>query len=202
MLHRSDDKVQYEETMQTLNDLVRAGTVRYIGGSSMWTYQFAQMQFCAERNGWAKFICMENHYSLLYREEEREMNRYCNKEGIGLIPWAPLCRGWLSRRLDDSLSGATGRSYDEKINGSRYIPILENDRKIIQRVEELADRKGWTMVDVALAWLNSRVISPVVGMTSVEMLDEVIAVRGKTLEPEEEKFLEELYQPKNVSGHR
>lgn len=202
MIHRSDDRVQHEETMQTLNDLVRAGTVRYIGASSMWTYQFAQMQFCAERNGWTKFICMENHYSLLYREEEREMNPYCNQQGVGLIPWAPLCRGWLARRLDDSLSGATSRAYDEKINGSRYIAILENDRKIIQRVEELADRKGWTMVEVALAWLSSRITSPVVGMTSVKMLDEVIAAKGKTLEPEEEKFLEELYQPKNVSGHR
>ncbi|KAL5364126.1 Aldo/keto reductase [Aspergillus floccosus] len=201
MIHRCDDRVQYEEIMQALNDLVRAGTVRYIGASSMWTYQFAQMQFCAERNGWTKFICMENHYSLLYREEEREMNRYCNREGVGIIPWAPLCRGWLSRRLDDSLAGATPRAQDEKINGSRYIAVLENDRNIIRRVEELADRKGWTMVDIALAWLNARVASPVVGMSSEKMLDEVIAANGKTLTPKEEKFLEELYQPKNVSGH-
>ncbi|KAL6834302.1 Aldo/keto reductase [Trichoderma sp. SZMC 28015] len=202
MIHREDHRVPYEEMMQALNDLVRAGTVRYIGASSMWAYQFAQMQFCAERNGWTKFICMENHYSLLYREEEREMNPFCDQTGVGIIPWSPLCRGWLSRRLHDSLSGGTARAMDEKVNGSRYIMVNEHDQKIIKRVEELADRKGWTMVEVVLAWLNPRITSPVVGMTTEKMLDEVIAANDKTLSAEEQKYLEELYQPKPISGHR
>ena len=189
--------------MRALDDLVREGKVRYLGGSSMWTHQFVRMQFCAQINGWTQFICMQNHYNLLYREEEREMNRYCNETGVGIIPWAPLCRGHLARRLEDSQAGVTGRSKDEVENGSRYIQILEDpDYKIIKRVQELADKKGWTMVDVALAWLNKRVISPVVGMTTEKMLDEAIAVKGKTLTPEEEKYLEELYKPRAVSGHR
>jgi aryl-alcohol dehydrogenase-like predicted oxidoreductase len=188
--------------MEALNDLVRAGKVRYLGASSMWTYQFAQMQFCAERHGWTKFICMENHYSLLYREEEREMNKFCDQTGVGIIPWAPLCRGFLARRLQDSLSGTTGRAQDELVNGSRYIGVREDpDHRIIRRVEELADRKGWTMVDVALAWLNKRVTSPVVGMRLENMLDEVAAACKKTLTTEEEKYLEELYQPRAISGH-
>lgn len=202
MIHREDSRITYEEMMQALNDLVRSGMVRYLGASSMWTYQFAQMQFCAERNGWAKFICMENHYSLLYREEEREMNKFCDVTGVGIIPWSPLCRGWLARRLGDSLSGATLRSQDEKVNGSRYIAVLGNDQSIIARVEELALKKGWTMADVALAWLNARTTSPVVGMSSEKMMDEVIAANGKKLIAEEELYLEELYVPKNVSGHR
>ncbi|GIK07518.1 hypothetical protein Aspvir_003184 [Aspergillus viridinutans] len=202
MIHRGDDRVPYEETMEALNDLVRAGKVRYLGASSMWTYQFVQMQFCAERHGWTKFICMENHYSLLYREEEREMNKFCNQTGVGIIPWAPLCRGFLARRLQDSLSGTTGRAQDELVNGSRYIGVSEDpDHKIIRRVEELADRKGWTMVDVALAWLNKRVTSPVVGMRLENMLDEVAAACKKTLTTEEEKYLEELYRPRAISGH-
>ncbi|PKX88423.1 aldo/keto reductase [Aspergillus novofumigatus IBT 16806] len=202
MIHRCDDRVPYEETMEALNDLVRAGKVRYLGASSMWTYQFVQMQVCAERHGWTKFICMENHYSLLYREEEREMNKFCDQTGVGIIPWAPLCRGFLARRLQDSLSGTTGRAQDELVNGSRYIGVREDpDHKIIRRVEELANRKGWMMVDVALAWLNKRVTSPVVGMRLENMLDEVAAACKKTLTTEEEKYLEELYQPRAISGH-
>ncbi|KAF3396444.1 Aldo-keto reductase dtxS3 [Penicillium rolfsii] len=202
MIHRSDDRVPHEETMEALHDLVRAGKVRYLGASSMWTYQFVQMQHCAERHGWTKFVCMQNHYSLIYREEEREMNRYCRQTGVGLIPWAPLCRGWLARRLQDSLTGSTLRSQDERINGSKYILVRETpDQQIIRRVEEVADSKGWSMVDVALAWLNKRVTSPVVGMRTEMMLDEVCAVRGKELTAEEEKYLEELYEPRAISGH-
>jgi aryl-alcohol dehydrogenase-like predicted oxidoreductase len=202
-IHRSDDKVPYEETMRALDDLVRDGKVRYLGASSMWTHQFARMQFCAQINGWTQFICMQNHYNLLYREEEREMNRFCNETGVAIIPWAPFCRGHLVRRLEDSKKGVTGRSKDEVENGSRYIAILEDpDHKIIQRVEELADIKGWTMADVNMAWLSKRVISPVITMTTEKMMDEAIGARGKTLMPEEEKYLEELYKPRAVSGHR
>jgi aryl-alcohol dehydrogenase-like predicted oxidoreductase len=168
----------------------------------MWTYQFVQMQHCAEKHGWTKFVCMQNHYSLLYREEEREMNRYCGQTGVGIIPWAPLCRGWLARRLQDSLQGATLRSQNECINGSRYIEVREApDQQIIRRVEEVAESKGWSMVDVALAWLNKRVTSPVVGMRTEMMLDEVCGVRDKELTDEEEKYLEELYEPRAISGH-
>ncbi|KAJ5190084.1 hypothetical protein N7472_009098 [Penicillium cf. griseofulvum] len=202
MIHRSDNRVPYEETMQALHDLVRAGKVRYLGASSMWAYQFAEMQFCAERHGWTKFICMQNHYNLLYREEEREMNKFCDLNGVGIIPWSPLCRGWLGRTLQDSLSGTTKRSQDELVNGSRYIAVREDpDWEIIRRVEKVAEKRGWTMVDVALGWLNQRVTSPVVGMRTEKMLDDACEVSGKVLTTEETRYLEELYQPQTISGH-
>jgi aryl-alcohol dehydrogenase-like predicted oxidoreductase len=185
--------------MKALHDLVQSGKVRYIGASSMWTYQFAQMQFCAERNGWTKFVSMQNHYNLLYREEEREMNKFCDETGVGLIPWAPLCRGHLARPPQEF--GSTARSSKEKESPSSTTGTAPIDLKIIARVQEIAEKHGWKMSQVALAWINKKVASPIIGFSSVERIDEAIEVRGKTLTEEEEKYLEELYEPKKIIGH-
>jgi aryl-alcohol dehydrogenase-like predicted oxidoreductase len=176
-IHRFDATVPLEETMEALHDLVKSGKVRYIGASSMWATQFAQMQFVAEKNGWTKFVSMQNQYNLIYREEEREMNRFCHDTGVGLIPWATRSKPELEKGLS------------------------EVDEKIIKRVQELAEKKGWKMSQVALAWINKKISSPIIGFSSIDRIDEAIEVRGKTLTEEEEKYLEELYQPKPISGH-
>lgn len=203
-IHRFDASVPIEETMEALHDLVRSGKDRYIGASSMWTYQFAMMQFCAEKHGWTKFISMQNHYNLLYREEEREMNRFCSESGVGLIPWAPLARGNLSRPA--SSFGSTNRSAGEKSAPPNPAlvyppPITEADLAIIGRVEQIAQKRGWTMSQVALAWINSKVISPIIGFSSVDRIEEALASRGKVLEEEEVKMLQEPYVARSVSGH-
>ena len=198
-IHRFDKVTPIEETMKALHDLVQSGKVRYIGASSMWATQFAQLQFCAERNGWTKFVSMQNHYNLLYREEEREMNRFCNDTGVGLIPWAPLCRGHLARPPTDF--GSTARSKQEKEGSPGSHGTVEPDITIIKRVVELAEKHDWPMAHVALAWINKRVASPIIGFSSVQRIDEAIAAKGKELTPEEEKYLEELYQPKAIAGH-
>jgi aryl-alcohol dehydrogenase-like predicted oxidoreductase len=148
-IHRFDKDVPIEETMEALHDLVKMGKVRYIGASSMWTYQFAMMQSCAEAHGWTKFVSMQNHYNLLYREEEREMNPYCKVTGVGLIPWAPLCCGILAR---SPASEKTERSAKDK----SQIGYSDVDQKIVKRVKEIADKRGWKMSHVALAWINKR----------------------------------------------
>jgi len=198
-IHRFDPDTPIEETMEALHDLVRSGKVRYIGASSMWAHQFAMMQFAAEKNGWTKFISMQNHYNLLYREEEREMNKFCNTTGVGLIPWAPLCRGHLARPPTDF--GSTTRSSAEKQMQTITHGQSEVDKKIIARVQEIAEKHGWKMSHVALAWINKKVSSPIIGFSSVERIDEAVEARGKTLTDEEEKYLEELYEPRAIAGH-
>ncbi|KAK3503463.1 NADP-dependent oxidoreductase domain-containing protein [Neurospora crassa] len=198
-IHRFDPNTPIEETMKALHDLVQSGRVRYIGASSMWATQFAQMQFCAEKNGWTKFISMQNQYNLLYREEEREMIRFCNDTGVGLIPWAPLCRGHLARRPDQF--GRTKRSQGEKEAQPGSHGTVEPDLTIINRVVEIADKHEWPISHVALAWIAKRVISPIIGFSSVERLEEAITARGKVLTEEEEKYLEEMYKPKAIHGH-
>ena len=192
-IHRFDKTVPVEETMKALHDLVESGKVHYIGASSMWTYQFATMQFVAEKHGWTKFVSMQNAYNLLYREEEREMNRFCLETGVGLIPWGPLARGNLAR--PHHVSGSTTRS-------SSQGDLPETDVMIISKVEELAKKKGWKMSDVAMAWLTYKgVTSPIIGISSVARLDEAVQSRGKELTEDEVKQLEEAYVPKNIMGH-
>ena len=220
-IHRFDASTPIEETLQALHSLVQMGKVRYIGASSMWvrtissrryctiethtdlgeqTYQFAAMQHTAEKHNWTKFISMQNHYNLLYREEEREMNRFCNETGVGLIPWSPLCRGHLARP-PTAPKTSIRTSSEEKMKAFLQTGYADKDEEIIQRVHELAEKKGWSMSNVALAWLNRRVVSPIVGCNSEERLDDALAVRGKELTAEEEKYLEELYVARNISGH-
>lgn len=217
-IHRYDPSVPVEETMEALHDLVKAGKVRYIGASSMWAYQFAQMQFVAEKHGWTKFVSMQNHYSLVssifhlgqdslkrraddisssqcYREEEREMNKFCQETGVGLIPWAPLYRGNLARPLNTE----TTRS---KNSNTMFGDVKGADIDIIKRVQEIAEKKGWKMSHVALAWIIQKGTIPIVGFSNLARLDEAVEVRGKTLTEEEAKYLEEPYQPKNITGHR
>lgn len=193
-IHRFDARTPVEETMKALHDLVQSGKVRYIGASSMWATQFARLQFAAEKNGWTKFVSMQNHYNLLYREEEREMNRFCNDTGVGLIPWAPLCRGHLARKPADF--GSTDRSSREDKGKTG-----QTDLAIIGRVVELAEKHDWAIAHVSLAWINKRVASPIIGFSSVERIEQAISARGKVLSDEEEKYLEELYQPKAIDGH-
>ncbi|KAF0331873.1 aldo/keto reductase [Colletotrichum asianum] len=195
-IHRFDPFTPIEETMRALHDLVTAGKIRYLGASSMWTYQLAMMQFCAERNGWTNFVAMQNSYNLLYREEEREMNRFCGETGVAIVPWGPLAAGQLARPL--KFQGTTARSAG---NGEGPSDLRPESAEIINRVENLAQRKGWTMSQVALAWSLKRVTSPIVGFSSIERIDEALSVRGKELTVEEEKYLEELYMPLSVEGH-
>jgi aryl-alcohol dehydrogenase-like predicted oxidoreductase len=182
--------------MKALHDLVQAGKVRYIGASSMWTYQFANMQYIAEKNGWTKFVSMQNRYNLCYREEEREMNNFCNETGVGLIPWSPLASGLLSKPLGVE----TARS---KMIAALSGPLTEADQTIIKRVQELAEKKGLKMSQVALAWIRGKGCIPIVGLnsTSIERLDEACAIRDMKLTADEMKYLEEPYTPKAVTGH-
>ncbi|KAG4420921.1 hypothetical protein IFR04_005898 [Cadophora malorum] len=191
-IHRYDPTTPPEETMKALHDLIESGKVRYIGASSMWATQFANMQFIAEKNGWAKFVSMQNYYNLLYREEEREMIRFCNDTGVGLIPYSPIAGGKLARPA----------GYDESTRSQMKGPqMTEADLEIVKRVEEIAEKKGWKMSQVALAWLRSKGAVPINGFNSEERLDEACEVRGKTLDAEEVKSLEEPYVPKAVVGH-
>lgn len=199
-IHRYDETVDPSETMEALHDLVRSGAVRYIGASSMWTYQFATLQHIAERNGWTKFISMQNHYNLLYREEEREMNRYCKLYDIGLIPWAPFASGRLVRPPNHD--GRQSIRCRTSANGTIYEEAESDDSQtIVSRVQEIAERRGWPMSHVSLAWLNRRVTAPIIGFSNTNRMEEALDARGKVLSPEEESYLEEVYKPKPIQGH-
>jgi len=195
-IHRYDPSVPPEETMRALRDLVQAGKVHYIGASSMWTYQFARMQFIGEKNGWTKFVSMQNRYNLCYREEEREMNKFCNETGVGLIPWGPLFSGLLAKPLGVE----TARS---KMSIAMSGGLTEADAIINKRVQEVAERKGWKMSQVALAWIRGKGCIPIVGLNSpsLERLDEACAGRDMRLTADEMEYLEESYVPKPVAGH-
>ncbi|KAL1705392.1 NADP-dependent oxidoreductase domain-containing protein [Schizophyllum commune] len=193
-IHRFDFSTPPEETMKALHDLVEAGKVRYIGASSMRCWQFALLNEVAEKNGWTKFVSMQDEYSLLYREEEREMLAYCKHHGIGVIPWSPLAGGKLARPVAAS---ETARS--KLFNSIRPQGEDPIETEIVKRVEEIAKKRGWTMSQVSLAWVKRSVSSPIVGMNAVKRVEESI-VSGE-LTDEEAKYLEEPYQPKPVRGH-
>ncbi|KAI1334343.1 Aldo/keto reductase [Xylariaceae sp. FL0016] len=198
-IHRYDETVEPEETMRALHDLVVMGKVRYLGASSMWTYQFAKLQHTAEKRGWTKFVAMQNHYNLLYREEEREMIKYCNETGVGLIPWAPLASGQLARPYQQN--GKSLRSALTKNGGIYHDDDDLRSEAIIMRVEEVANKRGWPMSHVALAWLYRRVTAAVIGFSSHSQLNDIVAARGKLLTADEERYLEEAYRPRFVQGH-
>ncbi|KAG8842998.1 hypothetical protein FRB96_004479 [Tulasnella sp. 330] len=192
-VHRADPETPAEETMCALNDLVRIGKVRYLGASSMWTWQFAEYNHVAEKNGWAQFISMQNTYNLLYREEEREMIPYCLHKGIGLIPWGPLAHGYLARPAG---SEKTFRESTSRVHTS----TSETDKKIISRVEALAKKHNVPMAQIAIAWVMNKISSPIIGITSPERLEDAILGDFK-LSEEETKSLEELYMVRKVYGH-
>jgi aryl-alcohol dehydrogenase-like predicted oxidoreductase len=195
-LHRYDGLTDPEETMRALNDLVQNGKVRYLGASSMWLTQFATLQTVAERNGWSRFVSMQNYYNLCYREEEREMIRWCKQTGVGIIPWSPLYAGKLARPvgIKDSIRSQLDLSALEAMPN-------DADNVIIGRVEELAKKKGWTMAQVALVWHRMKGTVPIVGMNSVKRVEETVGLRGKELSAGEIQYLEEPYVPKPVFGH-
>ncbi|KAG1843295.1 NADP-dependent oxidoreductase domain-containing protein [Suillus subalutaceus] len=194
-IHRFDPSVTPEETMKALHDLVQSGKVRYIGASSMRCWQFAMLNEVAARNGWTTFVSMQDEYSLLYREEEREMLAYCKHNGIGVIPWAPLASGALARPVGTEttrVNSVKGTTWEKKLSSA--------DATIINRVEELAKKKNCKMSQIALAWVASKVSSPIVGISSVQRLQDSITEETE-LTSEEIKYLEEPYEPKAIRGH-
>ncbi|KAL1673665.1 NADP-dependent oxidoreductase domain-containing protein [Schizophyllum commune] len=195
-IHRFDLSTPPEETMKALHDLVESGKVRYIGASSMRVWQFALLNEVAEKHNWTKFVSMQNEYSLLYREEEREMLAYCKYHGIGIIPWSPLAGGLLARPRKSDEANTPRAKLFTSLGLSKADGV---DAEIIKRVEEVAKKRGWTMSQVALAWAQRSVTSPIVGFNSVKRVDQAI-VDGE-LTDDEAKYLEEPYQPKPVRGH-
>jgi aryl-alcohol dehydrogenase-like predicted oxidoreductase len=179
--------------MEALHDLVKMGKIRYIGASSMHTWQFVKAQYLATLNGWTRFVSMQSHYNLLNREEEREMQPFCAEEGVGLTPWSPLARGKLARTNElQSL-----RKETDKVQSWLYESAVESDRNIIEVVSSIAKERGTTNARVALAWLlgQSAVVSPIVGVTRVEQLDELVASLSLELEVEELSRLSAPYTP-------
>jgi aryl-alcohol dehydrogenase-like predicted oxidoreductase len=198
--HRWDETTPIETTLRALDDAVRRGQVRHIGTSSMWAHQFARALHASDRLGLDRFATMQNHYNLLYREEEREMLPLCAEEDIGVIPWSPLARGYLARPHEQFDATTRGESDDY----ARAHPYLEgNGREINERVAELADENDASMAQIALAWLlhQDPVDAPIVGTTSVEHLEEAVAALDISLSTSDQEWLAEPYEPVPVSGH-
>ncbi|REE86167.1 aryl-alcohol dehydrogenase-like predicted oxidoreductase [Paenibacillus taihuensis] len=197
-IHRWDYYTPIEETMEALHDVVKAGKARYIGASAMYAWQFQKALHVAEQHGWTRFVAMQNHMNLMYREEEREMMPLCVAEQIGVIPYSPIASGRLVR--DPSVT--TFRSETDPAQKMKYDPTFETDRFIIDRVAEVAEKRGVPRVQVALAWLlqKKQVASPIIGVTSIEQLEEMMGALSLTLTSDEINFLEELYVPHRVVG--
>lgn len=199
-IHRFDYSTPIEETMEALHSLVTAGKVRALGASAMYGYQFHNMQLAAERNGWTLFSAMQNHYNLLYREDERELIPICQQYGVSLIPYSPLAGGHLSRREWDV---DTARSKTDRVLHAKYDPMQQADRGIVARVAEIAERREVPMSAVALAWHFARgVAAPIVGATNASHFDDAIKALDLQLTTEERDFLEELYTPHPITGAR
>lgn len=189
-IHRLDDTTDKTEIMEALNDCVRSGKVRYIGASSMRATEFAQLQFIAEKRGFAKFISMQNLYNLVYREEEREMIPFCNETGVGIIPWSPIARGVLTRPLSETSDRMSSDGY------TSYLKLGQQpgDDEIIKRVEEVAKKRGVSMAIVAIAWVLSKGTCPIVGFNKPERIHEAVQAVKFKLTPEESAYLEEPYR--------
>ena len=198
-IHRWDPETPIEETLEVLHDQVKAGKVRYLGASSMAAWQFTQALYLADRHGWSRFVSMQNHYNLLYREEEREMLPLCRAEGIGVIPWSPLARGRLARAWQ---SESTLRFGTDRFGQAMYSRTEVADRAVVDQLGLVAERRGVSRAQVALAWLLSRpgLTAPIVGATRPEHLQDAAAALALTLTPEETAQLEAPYQPHPVLG--
>jgi aryl-alcohol dehydrogenase (NADP+) len=195
-IHRWDPAVPIEETMEALHDVVRAGKARYLGASSMWAWQFAKAQHVAQANGWTPFVSMQDHYNLIYREEEREMLPLCADQGVGVIPWSPLARGRLTRDWD----AETARSETDQFGATLY---RDEDRAVVETVAKVAERRGVSRAQVALAWLLHQpvVTSPIVGVTKPHHLSDAVAAVDLELSAEELEELSAGYVPHPVAGH-
>jgi aryl-alcohol dehydrogenase (NADP+) len=200
-IHRWDYETPIEETMEALHDVVKAGKARYIGASSMYTWQFAKAQHTADLHGWTRFVSMQDHYNLVYREEEREMIPYCVDQGIGLIPWSPLARGFFAGNRKRGGGGETTRANSDDYADQLY--FREEDFTVAERVQEIAQQRGVTGSQVALAWLLHKpyITAPIIGATKLEHLEQSLAALDIDLSEEEVNKLEEPYQPHPVLGH-
>ncbi len=187
-----------EETMEALHDVVKAGKALYLGASSMFAWQFVELQMTAERHGWTKFVSMQNHYNLIYREEEREMNPYCAGTGVALTPWSPLARGILTGTYKGGFDGgSTARSQGQDRQRTEGLYRGEMDFVIADRVAEVAERLGHSAAQIAIAWLLSKpeVTAPVVGVSKISQLDQLVAATEITIPDEDIAYLEEPYRP-------
>jgi aryl-alcohol dehydrogenase-like predicted oxidoreductase len=195
IIHRFDYETPLEETLDTLNDVVRAGKVRYLGASSMHAWQFMKALGIQRANGWARFISMQNYYNLLYREDEREMLGLCASEGVGVTPWSPLARGRLARPWSDE--PPTERAKTDAFGKTLYVKTFDIDKPIVDRTNEIARERGVPPAQIAMAWMLSKpsIASPIVGATKAQHLEDAIAAVSIKLSDDEIARLEELYQP-------
>jgi aryl-alcohol dehydrogenase (NADP+) len=195
-IHRWDATTPIEETLEALHDVVKAGKARYVGASSMYAWQFSKALYLSERNGWTAFVTMQNHYNLLYREEEREMLPLCADKGIGVIPWSPLARGRLTRPWD----AGTARSQTDEFGKTLY---QDNDRLIVEEVAKVAAGRGVPPAQVALGWVlaNPVVTAPIIGATKPGHIDDAVAALDIELSAEEKAALEAAYSPHSIAGH-
>jgi aryl-alcohol dehydrogenase-like predicted oxidoreductase len=200
-IHRYDPSTPVEETMEALDGLVKSGKVLYLGASSMFAWQFAKMQHAARAAGWSPFVTMQNHYNLLYREEEREMIPLCSDQSVGLLPWSPLARGKLARGAEAATTRARTDSYADNLYGAE---LPDPDQAIIAAVQQVAAVRGVPPAQVALAWVSGRkgVVAPIVGASKPHHLDDAVASLSLRLSAEEVAALEAPYVPHAVSGHQ
>ncbi|HEV7746565.1 MAG TPA: aldo/keto reductase [Pyrinomonadaceae bacterium] len=197
-IHRWDKQTPIEETLEALHDVIKAGKARYIGASSMYAWQFSKAQYTARQNGWTPFATMQNHYNLLYREEEREMMPLCAAEGVGVIPWSPLARGRLTRDWSET----TNRLASDEFGKTLYSATAAADRKVVEQVAAVASQRGVSRAQVALAWLlhQTFITAPIVGASKPHHLDDAVAAVALKLTAEEISSLEEPYAPHPVVG--
>ena len=200
-IHRWDSTTPIEETMEALHDVVKAGKARYIGASSMYAWQFAKAQYTADLHGWTRFVTMQNHYNLVYREEEREMIPFCLDQGVGLIPWSPLARGFLAGNRSRAEWGETTRAKSDDFAQRLY--YTDNDFAIVDRVVETTGQHGVKPAQIALAWMLSKpgITAPIIGSSKMAHLEDAVAALAVELSDDEIAYLEEPYQPHPVLGH-
>jgi aryl-alcohol dehydrogenase-like predicted oxidoreductase len=200
-IHRWDYETPIEETMEALHEVVKAGKARYLGASAMWAWQFQKAQHVAERHGWTRFVSMQDHLNLIYREEEREMLPLCRDQGIGVIPYSPLAAGRLTR---DFTTENTLRSETDQIAKSKYDATAATDQQVVKRVAETAEKHGVPRVHIALAWLLQKppVTAPIIGATKITHLADAVGALSVKLTPEEVAYLEEPYVPHRIVGHQ
>jgi aryl-alcohol dehydrogenase-like predicted oxidoreductase len=198
-IHRWDYRTPIEETLEALHDVVKSGKARYVGASSMWAWQFAKALYIARQQRWTPFVSMQNHYNLLYREEEREMMPLCANEEIGVIPWSPLARGRLTRAWSEE----TARTRSDQYGGTLYASDVAADRRVIERVATIAAARGVPKAQVALAWIRQKryVTAPIIGASKPQQLNDAVAALSLKLEPGEIEQLEASYVPHPVVGH-
>ncbi|PYY36989.1 aldo/keto reductase [Curtobacterium sp. MCJR17_055] len=199
-IHRFDPDTPVEETMEALHDVVKSGKARYIGASSMWAWQFAEMQHVAELHGWTPFVSMQDQYNLLEREEEREMHPFCEHTGVGVIPWSPLARGKVTRPWDAQGSGS--RADTDEFGKTLYRQDEDANRAIVDAVGQVAEERGASMAQVALAWVAGKpaVSAPIIGATKEHHIDDAVAATAITLTEDEVTRLEQAYTPRVPSG--